>query len=31
MSLHSKVLRNDALLPPTSEAKPRSADRSRAL
>jgi len=31
MSLPSKLLRNHALLPPTSEAKPRSGGRSRAL
>jgi hypothetical protein len=31
MSLPSKLLRNDALLVPISEAKPRSARRSRVL
>jgi len=29
MGFPSKLLRNDALLPPISEAKPRSARRSR--
>jgi len=31
MSLPSKLLRNDALVPPISEAKPRSARRRRVL